>query len=105
MINRRDDNMDEKRNEILGVVAEAITEMLGYTASEVTEDKNLTDDLGVDDIFAIRLMMKCEKKLNITIADTYFVPSNDIPKSEMWRCGTVGVLVDFLIGTVNSREQ
>lgn len=91
---------DEKRIKVMETVSNVIEELLGHKKSDVTEDANLTERYGMDDIYAIRFMMKCEVAFNQQIDDKGFIPNEDIPQSEMWRNKTLRKLVDFLVKTL-----
>ena len=86
------------------IVQKVLTELLGHPAEDIKLDSHLTKDLGMDDIFAIRFMMGCEKELKITLDDSRFLPSNEIPADEMWRQKTVAEVVDFLSESIKKTE-
>ena len=92
----------KKYEDVLNTVVTAIHELMGHPVEEITETANLTEDLGMDDIYAIRFMMKCEQAFNQEIDDKYFLPANEVPAEDMMRRKTVGEVVKYMASSLKS---
>ncbi|MBO8161492.1 MAG: acyl carrier protein [Thermosipho sp. (in: Bacteria)] len=51
-------------------IRELIAEQLGVDISEVTDEKNLTDDLGADSLDMVDLVMAFEDEFGIKVEDS-----------------------------------
>ena len=50
-------------------ISAIIEERLGVSASDITPDKNLTNDLGADSLDSVELIMSIEQKFGISIPE------------------------------------
>ena len=50
-------------------ISAIIEERLGVSASDITPDKNLTNDLGADSLDTVELIMSIEQKFGISIPE------------------------------------
>jgi acyl carrier protein len=57
------------RKEITVIVSEILIDKLGVDESEIKEDADLQNDLGMDSLDAIELIMEFEKEFLIGITD------------------------------------
>ncbi len=55
--------------EIKEIVTDILVQILGVDESEVTDNANLQNDLGMDSLDAVELIMEFEKQYNISISD------------------------------------
>ena len=72
-----------ERSEILEKVKSIISEKLGVSIGEITEDASFIDDLGADSLDTVELVMELEDKFAI-----------DIPDEDAEKIGTVKKAVD-----------
>jgi acyl carrier protein len=56
-------------DEVLGGLAELITDETGISADEVTIEKSFTDDLDIDSISMMTIVVNAEEKFGVTIPD------------------------------------
>ncbi|SHH46097.1 acyl carrier protein [Thermosipho atlanticus] len=66
-------------------IRQLIAEQLGVDVSEVTDDKNLTDDLGADSLDMVDLVMAFEDEFGIKVED-----------SDLSRIKTVKDIIDLI---------
>ena len=50
-------------------VSEIIAKLAGFKVSEISDDSNLRDDLGMDSLDGVELVMLLEEKFDIEIPD------------------------------------
>lgn len=74
-----------ERNEIFAKVQEIISEKLGVSTSEITENASFIDDLGADSLDTVELVMELEEKFGI-----------DIPDEDAEKIRTVKDAVDYI---------
>jgi len=56
-------------DEVLGGLAELITDETGIAAEEVALEKSFTDDLDIDSISMMTIVVNAEEKFGVTIPD------------------------------------
>ena len=93
--------MSKGRERIFNDVAGIITELLGYSRDEITEESVPVDDFGADDVYAIKFFMKAQCIVRGNIDRDYFVPKSGKPTTKMWKSMPLGEFVDYLL-TLNS---
>lgn len=76
--------MAAKREEILGVIKEHLSER-GIEADQVTEQSHLAKDLGLDSLDTVEMTLGLEERFNI-----------EIPDSELEDVGTVGDAISLI---------
>lgn len=64
-----------------------IVNKFGFNANEVSKNKNLFDDLGLDSLDAIELVMDMEREFNMSI-----------PDDEVEKIKTVGEIIEYISG-------
>jgi len=57
-------------DEVLGGLAELITDETGISADEVALDKSFTDDLDIDSISMMTIVVNAEEKFGVRIPDS-----------------------------------
>lgn len=62
--------MKDQKSEMMAVITAILTEKLGVSESEITENAKLTSDLGADSLDVVELSMEIEKRLGIRIPDS-----------------------------------
>lgn len=82
-----------ERSEILVVLAEAATEVLGVEPDVVVEEANFKDDLDADSLDLVELVMALEERLEITIGE-----------DELGSIKTVGQAVDVVASKLAVRS-
>lgn len=55
--------------ELLQVVAEAVAEVLGLPAEQVTPERRFAEDLDADELDQIEIVMTLEERLGVSISD------------------------------------
>jgi len=73
-------------DEVLGGLAELITDETGIAAEEVALEKSFTDDLDIDSISMMTIVVNAEEKFGVTI-----------PDDEVKNLKTVGDAVTFIV--------
>ena len=73
-------------DEVLGGLAELITDETGISADEVTLEKSFTDDLDIDSISMMTIVVNAEEKFDVKI-----------PDDEVKNLVTVGDAVNFIV--------
>lgn len=56
-------------DEAYGVVLTILEEIIGLEPFEITPDQSFADDMGIDSMTMIEILMRCEDKLDVKIAD------------------------------------
>jgi acyl carrier protein len=74
------------RKEITVIVSEILIDKLGVDESEIKEEADLQDDLGMDSLDAIELIMEFEKEFQI-----------GIPDDDVSEVTTVKGIIDYLM--------
>ncbi|MGE5342132.1 MAG: acyl carrier protein [Candidatus Omnitrophota bacterium] len=77
------------KDEILGKVKTVVAEKLNVGEDQVTSDAKFVEDLGADSLDQVELIMALEDEFSLKI-----------PEDEAEKLGTVGSVVDFIVGKV-----
>lgn len=86
--------MMKDRSKIFERVSEIICDRFGVDSSEVSEDSNLGNDLGLDGLDGIELIMAIEAEYSISIPD-------DVFGDEGIHTLTVRMIVDHLVSVLS----
>ncbi len=73
------------REQLTEAIRAIIEERLGVAADEITEEKNLVNDLGADSLDSVELIMSIEQKFEMTI-----------PEEATEQIKTVGDIIDYV---------
>ena len=79
------------RNQLLEILREATTSVLGCDPAAVTEEAHFADDLDADSLALVEIIMAVEDRLDI-----------QVPEEELKDVRTVGSAVDVLAGKVGA---
>ncbi len=71
--------------QLLNEVYVVIEEKLGVSASDMSPEKNLINDLGADSLDSVELIMSIEQKFDITI-----------PEEAAENIKTIGDIIDYM---------
>jgi len=82
-----------ERGEILVVLAEVATEVLGVDSDAVMEEASFKDDLDADSLDLVEFVMALEERLDITIAE-----------DELVAIKTVGQAADVVVAKLAVRS-
>lgn len=79
------DNKEMSKEQIAETVIAIIEERLGVSASDITLEKNIINDLGADSLDSVELIMSIEQKFDISI-----------PEEAAENIKTVGDIVEYV---------
>ena len=89
-----------KREILMGHVVKALVDTIPnadstHVISEATIPRN---DYRMDDIYSVQFMMALESSFGrtVTLDENYFVPTEVIPREEMYQYKPISVLLDYL---------
>lgn len=82
------------RQQIEIEVKQALSRQLGLKTEDITDDKKLMDDLGVDSLAALELIFELEDKTGLEIAD-----------KDIMRLKTVGNIIDYVALRLEKSKQ
>ncbi|MCR4816400.1 MAG: acyl carrier protein [Bacteroidales bacterium] len=76
---------DLTNEQLFEEISAIIEERLGVSASDITPEKNLTNDLGADSLDSVELIMSIEQKFGISI-----------PEDAAENIKTVGDIIEYV---------
>jgi acyl carrier protein len=82
------------RQQIETAVRQALSRELGVKIEDITNDRKLIEDLGVDSLAALELIFELEDKTGLEIAD-----------KDIMRAKTVGNIIDYVALRLEKSKQ
>ena len=86
--------MKHTKEEIAAWVRQAITDVVGYTHSEITDEKSLDVDLGIDLLEKVELALDAEERFGISISN-----------KEAKETNTVGALIGIVVRKLEKKGE
>lgn len=79
---------------IAATVRQIITDLVGYGHTEITDEKSLDTDLGIDLLGKVELALDAEERFDISISDKEAVETN-----------TVGALIGIVVRKLEEKGE
>ena len=86
--------MKHTKDEIAAEVRQMITDLVGYTHTEITDEKSLDVDLGIDLFGKVELALDAEERFVISISD-----------KEEDETNTVGALIGIVVRKLEEKGK